>query len=309
MPTERIHSVSRRSALGVITSSLATAVWAQGQSPILKVEPLAIGNYGMQALKVEDAIREVATIGFGGFELCAISKWDSAPENMSPDRRESVRSLLSGSQLRLVAIMEDLPPRADDAEHAQGLERLKAAITLGRDISPQKPALVQTVLGGGKWDEVKGLFRDRVGDWSRLAEELDTIICIKPHRFGAMSTPAQAAWIIEQLGNTPRIRIVYDFSHYAFRDLSITETVQQGQQLIAYVAIKDAVQSGNQISFSLPGEAKTIDHAAIFRTLKTSGYRGDFCCEVSGQVYSKPGYDPIAAARTCFENMKAVFKT
>ena len=210
----------------------------------------------MQALKLEDAIREVATIGFGGFELCAISKWDSAPENMSPDRRESVRSLLSGSQLRLVAIIEDLPPRADDAEHAQGLERLKAAITLGRDISPQKRALVQTVLGGGKWDEVKGLFRDRIGDWSKLAEELDTVICIKPHRFGAMSTPAQAAWIIEQLGNTPRIRIVYDYSHYAFRDLSIDETVQQGQQLIAYVAMKDAVQSGNQISFSLPGEAK-----------------------------------------------------
>lgn len=300
------HHLSRRTALGLLTGSLASAVWAQGEGSTPKVERLAIGNYGMQSLKLEDAIRQVATIGFGGFELCAIPQWDSTPTQMSNDRRQAVRSLLSESQLQLVGIMEDLPPQADDAEHVQGRERLKAAIQLGRDLSPANPPLVQTVLGGGKWDEVKNMFRDRVGDWEKLAQDLDSTVCIKPHRFGAMSTPAQAAWIIEQLGNTPRIRIVYDYSHYAFRDLSIAETIQQGHQFIAYVAMKDALQSNGKVSFALPGESKTIDHAAIARTLIASEYRGDFCCEVSGQVYSKPGYDPITAAKTCFENMKAV---
>ncbi|MFO1005523.1 MAG: sugar phosphate isomerase/epimerase [Planctomycetaceae bacterium] len=300
------HRVSRRTTLGLLAGSLASAVWAQGQTVAEKVEHLAIGNYGMQSLTLEDAIREVAAIGFGGFELCAIPQWDSTPTRMDNNRRKAVRSLLEAASLRLVAVMEDLPPQADEGKHAQGQDRLKAAIELGRDLSPAKPALVQTVLGGGQWDEVKNMFRDRVGDWAQLAERLDATVCIKPHRFGAMSTPAQAAWIIEQLNNTARIRIVYDYSHYAFRDLSIADTIQQGRQLIAYVAMKDAVQSGDKVSFALPGEKKTIDHAAIAHTLAASGYRGDFCCEVSGQVSSKPGYEPIAAARVCFENMKAV---
>ena len=304
-PTPRLR-ISRRTSLGLLAGTLSSVVWAQGQTPADKVEQLAIGNYGMQSLTLEDAVREVAAIGFGGFELCAIPQWDSTPSRMDHNRRKAVRSLLESTSLRLVTVMEDLPPQADEGKHAQSQERLKAAIELGRDLSPAKPALVQTVLGGGKWDEVKNMFRDRVGDWAKLAEELDATVCIKPHRFGAMSTPAQAAWIIQQLGNTARIRIVYDYSHYAFRDLSIADTVQQGQKLIAYVAMKDAVQSGDKVSFALPGETKTIDHAAIAHTLAASGYRGDFCCEVSGQVSSKPGYDPVSAARACFENMKAV---
>ena len=306
-PAPRQH-ISRRTALGLLAGSLASAVWAEGQTAGI-VKHLAIGNYGMQTIPLEDAIREVAAIGFGGFELCAIPQWDSTPARMDSNRRKAVRSLLENTSLRLVAVMEDLPPQADESEHSQGQERLKAAIELGRDLSPAKPALVQTVLGGGKWDEVKSMFRDRVGDWARLAEELDATVCIKPHRFGAMSTPAQAAWIIQQLRNTARIRIVYDYSHYAFRDLSIADTIQQGQPLIAYVAMKDAVQSGDKVTFALPGESQAIDHASIVRTLAASGYQGDFCCEVSGQVYSKPGYDPIAAARTCFKNMKAVLHT
>jgi len=295
--------------LGVLAGSLASAVWAQGREPAPKVKHLAIGNYGMRTLTLEDAIRATSDIGFEGFELCAIPEWDSTPSRMNDERRKRVRTLLQDSKLRLVAVMEDLPPKAEATEHALGKERLKAALTLGRDLAPKHPPLVQTVLGGGKWDEVKTMFRDRVGDWAKLADELDGLICIKPHRFGAMSTPAQAAWIIEQLGNTPRIRIVYDYSHYAFRDLSIADTVEQGRKLFAYVAMKDAVQTAEKVSFALPGGSKSIDHAAIARSLRDAGYRGDFCCEVSGQVYSKPGYDPVSAARACFENMKAVLTT
>ena len=303
------HHFSRRTALGAIAGSLASAVWAQGQVQAPKVKHLAIGNYGMRSLTLEEAIRATSEIGFDGFELCAIPDWDSSPSRMDNERRKAIRTLLEDSQLRLVAVMEDVPPKADAAEHTRGQERLQAALTLGRDLSPQSPPLVQTVLGGGKWDEVKNMFRDRVGDWAKMAGELDGLICIKPHRFGAMSTPAQAAWIIEQLGNTPRIRIVYDYSHYAFRDLSIADTVEQGRKLIAYVAMKDAVQAGDKVSFSLPGESKSIDHAAIARCLHGAGYQADFCCEVSGQVSSKPGYDPVTAAKVCYENMKAVLTT
>lgn len=300
-------SLSRRSVLGLWVASLASAVWAEERSTAKTAKGLAIGNYGMKSLSTEDAIRAIAGIGFDGFELCAIPEWDSSPAKMGAERRKTVRSLLQETGLRLVAVMENLPPSADEQQHMFGKERLKAAITLGRDLVPDQKPLVQTVLGGGKWEEVKSMCRDRVGDWAQLAEELDATVCIKPHRFGAMSTPEQAAWLIQQLGDTPRIRMVYDYSHYAFRDLTVEATIQQARGLIAYVAMKDAIQTGDKVTFALPGETEVFDQAAIIRALKANHYAGDFCCEVSSQVSMLPGYDPIQAAKTCYQNMAPVF--
>ncbi len=303
-----LDPICRRSALGLLAGSLSSAIWAQGKAPSPAVKHLAIGNYGMKSLTTEEAIRAIAGIGFSGFECCAISDWDSTPARMGAARRKSVSSLLSESNLRLVAVMENLPPSAEDQQHAFGKERLKAALVLGRDLMPEQQPLVQTVLGGGKWDDVKQMFRDRVGDWAKLAEELDAIVCIKPHRFGAMSTPEQAAWLIQQLGDTPHIRMVYDYSHYAFRDLTVEATIKQAQNRVAYVAMKDAIPMGDKVTFALPGASASVDHAAIIQALRATGYHGDFCCEVSSQLSMQAMYDPILAAKTCFQNMAPLFK-
>jgi hypothetical protein len=42
--------------------------------------------------------------------------------------------------------------------------------------------------------------------------------------------------------------------------------------------------------------------------LREGGYRGDVCCEVSGMVSSKPGYDPVAAAKRCYQNVSPAFE-
>jgi hypothetical protein len=83
--------------------------------------------------------------------------------------------------------------------------------------------------------------------------------------------------------------------------------------LVAYVAVKDAVRTGDKVSFALPGSTAAadapdgVDHAAIRAALDAAGYAGDYCCEVSGQVSKQPGYDPLAAARACHRNLAAVF--
>ena len=178
---------------------------------------------------------------------------------------------------------------------------------LGRDLGRGTRPLVQTVLGGGVWEDVRNTFRDRLGAWVDLARDQGCTVAIKPHRFGAMSTPAQAAWLMEQLGSPAQLRIVYDYSHYAYRDLSIEETVRQAEGLVAYVALKDAVMADGKVSFALPGAARSVDHAAIRRALEAAGYAGDYCCEVSGQIWRQPGYDPLAAAETCHRNLAPLF--
>ncbi len=36
-----------------------------------------------------------------------------------------------------------------------------------------------------------------------------------------------------------------------------------------------------------------------FTALKQHGYTGPVAVEVSGQIFNKPGYDPVAAAKQC----------
>ncbi len=51
------------------------------------------------------------------------------------------------------------------------------------------------------------------------------------------------------------------------------------------------------------------DQADVVKRLYEGGYRGDFCCEVSSQIWrGDPDYDPVAATEECFRNMEAAFE-
>src|SRR5262249_48921999 len=106
----------------------------------------------------------------------------------------------------------------------------------------------------------------------------------------------------------PWLRMVYDYSHYAYRNLPLDDTIRMSLPITAHIAVKDAVQSGETVVFDLPGSAGTIDYAHLLKTFYDGGYRGDVCVEVSAQVSTKAGYDPIAAARACYGNMAATFQ-
>jgi inosose dehydratase len=102
--------------------------------------------------------------------------------------------------------------------------------------------------------------------------------------------------------------MVYDYSHYAFRDMPLEDTVRTALPYTAHIAVKDAVRDGDEVKFVLPGAGGTPDHATLLRLFYRGGYRGDVCCEVSSMVSREPGYDPVAAARTCYRNMARAFE-
>ena len=51
-----------------------------------------------------------------------------------------------------------------------------------------------------------------------------------------------------------------------------------------------------------------ITYATHFDILKKSGWKGSVVVEVSGQIFSKPGYDPRQAARSSYERIAPVMK-
>ena len=298
-------ALSRRDFLG---RSAAFACVAAGAGPMHAADsPAAVtfsfGTYGTKGMPTEDAVRLIASVGYDGVELAVRPEWGAAPENMSPDRRRALRGLLDHTGLKLTALMEHLQPAGKAAAHQATLDRLTQAAQLGHDLSPGGPPLIQTTLGGGRWHEVKNLYRDRLGDWARIGREHKTVIAIKPHRGGAMSRPEEAIWLIEQFDDAPWLRMVYDYSHYAYRDMPLEQTVRTALPHTAHIAVKDAVQTGDRVSFALPGASGTFDYVELFRLLKEYRYRGDICCEVSGMVSARPDYDPADAARECYANM------
>ena len=270
---------------------------------------LGFSTYGMKSLSTEKCVQVVADTGYDTIEIAARPDWDAAPQRMTPARRRAVRQLLNDRGLGLSALMEHLQPTRTVQTQRQNLDRIQRVADLGQELVPDSTGMIQTTLGGRDWEQSKSLYRDRLGRWIEVGQKMRTVIAIKPHRGGGMSRPTEAVWLIEQLGKSPWLRIVYDYSHYAFRDMAVDQTVKQAAPYLGHVAIKDAVREGKRVVFKLPGASGMFDYAQLFRLLYQQGYRADICCEVSGMVWGQKGYDPVEAAAACYRAIAPLFKT
>ena len=97
------------------------------------------------------------------------------------------------------------------------------------------------------------------------------------------------------------------FDYVSARMPEFRETLKDLTERITFVHVKDAQGEPGKFQFLLPGEGKT-DYAQLFRILSQVGYNGDIVVEVSGQIFSQAGYDPIAAAKKCFAALSPAMK-
>lgn len=266
---------------------------------------LGFSLFGMQSLAVEDALRACAEIGYEDIELALMPGFDTDPDVFREPRRRDVSLLLIDLGLRLPALMETLLMDGSEASWASDLRRFKAALCLSRQLVPESPPMIETILGGevSGWDDLKNVFVDRLGVLAELAQDAQVNFAIKPNRRRALSLPEQGTWLISQVG-IPSLKLVFDWSHYDHRGLSMEEALDVTWPNLAFVHLKDSILEAGGDRFTLPGEGKT-DYPGLFSLLSRKGYRGSVQVEVSGQIWRKPGYDPLAAARLSFERLAA----
>lgn len=271
---------------------------------------LAMGTYGLQTLSLDKAIRLIDQTGFDGLEITVMPNFTGDPGKLSLNDRKKLRGQIESSGLRLEALMADIHPQPDDKRHQKQLDQLKATLKLARDLTiAGATPLVQTVLGGrDKGQGVPGFFVTRLKDWKNLAEEYQVQIAIKPHRSHTISRPSQAVAVLKELGDSNLLKMVYDYSHYAFRSLTIQNTIKESLPWTTYIAVKDAVQQKGRTQFKLPGTTKSWDQADVIKGFYNGGYRGAFCCEVSSQLWKQKGYDPVEATQTSYRAMAEAFR-
>ena len=310
----RIPSVTRRQFIAsTLAAALAPAAgWAADEAPRSKSAPagptFGFNTYGMKTFTTEQALHELAAIGFDSVELdCTVGR-DADPGNLTPPRRADIRKIAGDLGLWLTAVQGVATPSASDTAHAANLERFKVMAQLVHDLCAERPLLIEAGLGGrDPWEKMKPLFVRRVADWVKLAESNDFTIVVKPHRDTSMDRPDEAIELFKELGSSPRLRMSYDYSHFALRDLPLADTIRVALPWTGFVAFKDvAIENGRGV-FKLPGETKQIDYTTLVRQFHEGGYRGDYNCEISSMIFNQPGFDSLAAARFSYANIAPAF--
>lgn len=298
------HSSTRRHFLA--TTALA-ACSLPAAAPARRVG-FGFSLYGMKTLPVADALRVCAETGFHDVEFALNPGYPTEPKLLSSDQRKELRAQLAARGLRLAALMDNFHLTVDDPTHAANLERLKAAAQLAHDLAPDAPPVLETVMGGkpAEWDKVKAQMAARLADWGRAAAAGKLTLCIKPHVGSAAHLPEHALWLLDQVKN-PAVKLAYDFSHYQLRGVDLGQSLDALLPHTRFIHVKDSIGELGKFQFVLPGEGK-IDYADYFRRLKAANWSGSVCVEVSGQVFSKPGYDPVAAAKKSYAALAPAFK-
>jgi sugar phosphate isomerase/epimerase len=276
--------------------------------------------YGMKTLAPTEALGACAEIGYDAVELALMPGWPTEPGRVGAAGRGELRKRMEGLGLELAGLMENVHAVCDDAAHRANLERLKAAAEFGHAVMPSPlnkgepgsvamagDVILETVLGGrpAQWEDVKEEMAKRLEDWARVAEAAEMTIAIKAHVSGALHTPEGAQWLRRRVGS-PRIKLAYDYSHFALRGFPMERTIATMIPDTVFIHVKDSAGDAENVRFLLPGEGD-IDYARYLKLLRAAEYRGPVVVEVSGQVQNRPGYDAIAAARRSYANLAPAF--
>lgn len=297
------HPFTRRRwlhfAVGGLAGYLATPGPAPGQ-PAASVS-LGFSLYGMKTLKLADALRACAKIGYDSVELAVMPGWPAEPKLLTAEARRALRDQLTDAGLELAGLMENLAEPADAPAHRANLDRLKAAAELARALASKSPPVIETILGGrpAQWNQVKNRLADRLRAWAETAAAARVVIAVKPHVGNALHNPDDALWLLRQV-KSPHLRLAFDHSHFQLRGLPLEKTVAALVPETVFIHVKDAKGTADRFEFMLPGMGN-VDYDAYFQLLKQAGYRGPVVVEVSGQISNRAGYDPLAAARQSYE--------
>jgi inosose dehydratase len=293
--------MNRRQALA---SLLAGAATGRAQSRRLQ---FGFSLYGMKTLPWREGLVHVARIGYKSTELCLRAGWDTEPKLLTKANRAEIRKRIGDLGLTLSSVMENMGLARPGGSPEANLDRLRAAAEICYECSPGAPALIETTVGGrpDSWEDMKSAMAGELGAWVKKVEELKITLAIKAHSKTAMSRPERILWLADQ-APSPRLKMVYDYSHYAAFGLEMRKTMEQVVPHAVFVHIKDTIGSAPNHHFVLPGDGP-VDFKAYAANLIDLGYRGPVVVEVSVDVFDQPGYDPVKAAEHVWQKVSPAF--
>lgn len=267
---------------------------------------LGYSLYGMKTLPATEAVRECARIGYKNIELTIDPGFPADPKALAPADRAALREEARSLGVAFSALMLNIQLGAPEAKHLKNIEAIQSAAVLARDLSPDAPPPVEVILNGGKpdqWEAQKQMLAARLREWVAAAAEKGGTMVIGAHANMTVNTADKLLWLYHQ-AERPELGLYYNHIHFELEGMPLAESLRRLGPYVKFVHLQDATGTPAKRNYMLPGEGKT-DYPGYFRQLDRLGYRGPLVVEVSGAIWKKPGYDPIATAETCYRTMAA----
>jgi len=179
--------MNRRTFLCTLGGTLA----AQALSAAAPKPNLGFSLYGMKSLPLDQALSICAQTGYSHVELALNSGYPTEPSAFVADARKQAAEQLRTLQLSLPCLMLNLSLTADEKAQAMALRLIEEGAALGRELSPQSPPVLETVLGGkpALWEEQKRAMAANLHSWASAAERARTIIALKARVGSAVNSP------------------------------------------------------------------------------------------------------------------------
>ncbi len=237
---------------------------------------LGFSLYGMKSLPLDVALKTCADIGYRHVEFALNAGYATEPAAFSSQQRQAAVAMLKQAKLDLPCMMVMLSLMADDKAHASALELIATASQLGRELVPDQPPILETILGGNpaKWDEQKTGMADRLRDWAQAAEKAKTVIAIKAHVNSAVNSPDRLLWLLSEV-KSPAIAVAYDYSHFQLQGIGMEESMQLLLPRTKFIHVKDSQGEAAKFQFVLPGQGST-DYVKYFSLLRQHKYTGPY---------------------------------
>ena len=267
---------------------------------------LAFGTYGMPEVPIREALPRLADLGYEAVEICIADRWPTSPGKMNGAERERVRAMLQVLSLDLPGLMLFLNLLAPAGEKLDEQERrFREACALARDLAPESPPVIASVLGACEleWEQALPLVADRAARFGEIAAAEGCRLALEPHVGAVFDRPSRVIELMERV-HSPSLGINFDISHFDVAGYPRAETIAAMVPYALHTHVKDGRMVDGKVQFLLPGEGD-FDYTAYFREMAEAGWTGCVTVEVSMQIFDRPGYDPWAAARFSLEALRA----
>ncbi len=228
---------------------------------------LGLTTWSMVAVRAEEAIPLLASIGFDSVEIAVVPGWRDAVDLLTPARRRRIRQLLLEYDLHLAAIAGNTDLLADDPDElAENWCTLTRTVDLAAEwAARQGPPPVDTYVGGrpGEWDQKRDVLIERLGRLCDYAAERGVTIALQPHMDGALDTPEKVPILLDALAR-PNLGITLDINDFT------VQGIPRAAGFDGDVCVEISLRVQRQPGFD-PTRAITQSYAVLASAFETAG--------------------------------------
>ena len=271
---------------------------------------IAYGTYAMPGVPQVDAVRAMADIGYDGVEFMLHTYHETMPAQWGPQVRRDVRAALGDLGMGIASLFLGSAILTEDAATpAKTLDLVRQMRTLARDLGMGDTPVLTTDLGGrsADWPGAQTRLLDTLAEYMDLAGSEQFILAVEPHYGGLLDRKDRALWLMGAIDDDPRLRLLFDISHFQLAGDDTLETVAALAPYAAHVHIKEGRQLDDGYEFLVTG-AGHLDLSAYFAAMAAAGWDGYVTLEVARMIWSRSDYEAEATARVSYAAVVAAMR-